>query len=182
MGFLSWFFAHICGQVHCWQLGGQILPTCQRCTGLYVGGAYALLVWWRFRPRPTPLMVWAHGIMLLVMAPFGFHLVAHGADVRTLTGQLFGFGLAYYMMLNPADRLELWFREEHDRQWWYVTALGSGIPVLLLAVHRGGTVTSWLLTLLALLGVVGFALLALTNLVLFFKSFCYWMRAGKRAA
>jgi uncharacterized membrane protein len=181
MAFLTCFFAHICGQVHCWQLGVQVLPMCQRCTGLYVGGAYALLTWWWFRPRPTSLMVWAHGIMLLVMAPFGFHLVAHGADVRTLTGQLFGFGLVYYLALHPADRLGLWFGGEHGRQWRYALTLASGIPVLLLAVHRGGIVTAWMLTLLALIGVLTFTLLALANLVLFSDSLWRWMQPGTRA-
>jgi len=40
-----------------------------------------------------------HGAFLLFMAPFGFHWVAHGAAMRTITGVLFGFAVVTFLWL-----------------------------------------------------------------------------------
>jgi uncharacterized membrane protein len=105
MHWLAHIFAPLCSQANCWTLDGQTLPFCQRCTGLYVGATLALLGYWLVRPRPTPAMLWAHGLLLLAMVPFGYHLVPQNGTIRTLTGQLFAVGLVGYLSLLPSSRL-----------------------------------------------------------------------------
>jgi uncharacterized membrane protein len=108
MNDLRTLFSYVCGQQHCWVLGGQMLPFCQRCTGLYFGACCAIVLVAVVRPRPNALLYWVHGLFMLFMFPFGFHLVAHSARMRTLTGALFGFGLVYYLALNPFTSCRVW--------------------------------------------------------------------------
>jgi uncharacterized membrane protein len=104
-------FSLVCGREHVWTLAGEPLPFCQRCTGLYVGGALAVLLLLLLRPRPTPNVLWVHGLLLLLMVPFGFNWIEQGPTVRMLTGQLFALGLVYFLGLaveegDAPDRAE----------------------------------------------------------------------------
>lgn len=98
---LSHVFAAVCGQnpSHTWAPGGLLLPCCQRCTGLYVGAGLAALLHLWLRPNLTRGFLRVHGAFLLFMAPFGFHWVAHGAAMRTITGVLFGFAVVTFLWL-----------------------------------------------------------------------------------
>jgi uncharacterized membrane protein len=105
---LAHWFAAICGQDpgHTWAPGGILLPCCQRCTGLYVGaGAAALLHLW-LRPKLSGRFLEIHGVFLVVMVPFGFHWVAQGPVLRTLTGVLFGFGVVTLLWLPLSQRAD----------------------------------------------------------------------------
>lgn len=165
MSGLAEFFSYVCGQVNLWTPGGEALPFCQRCTGLYVGGAYAQVMWLLFRPRPTPRLLGAHALLLLLMVPFGFHLVPQGGEVRTLTGLLFAAGLTYFLVLNPALRWRPWeSRTGNERAYW--AALLAGLPLLLLAVHSESDLDAPLLAGLGVAGLAGFAALALANMAL----------------
>jgi len=114
MEYLAEVFGLVCSREHCWAPGGEVLPFCQRCTGLYVGAAVAVVLYALFRPRPTSLSLWIHGLLLLVMVPFGYHLVPQNGVLRTLTGQLFAVGLVCYLSLLPTARLSFWgFLERH---------------------------------------------------------------------
>ncbi len=158
MIFLRELFSHICGQQHCWIVGGQALPFCQRCTGLYVGAFCAFILILIFRPRPNVFLYWIHGIFMLVMIPFGFHLVAHGGLIRTCTGALFGFGLVYYLVLNPFTAWHAWKADTAWRTGAYVLLIATLLPLLLPTVRLGGGLSALALTLL---GVFGFATLSL---------------------
>lgn len=160
---LHQFFSHICGQVHVWNVGGAPLPVCQRCTGLYVGAAFAVVLWFLFRPRPSNALLWIHGAALLLMVPFGYHLVPQGPDVRTLTGFVFGFGLVYFLLLLPAARTSDRWR---NRGAVYGLGAFAGAAALLAAVHFGGTASATVLSWAALSGMVTLALLAAANLLL----------------
>lgn len=107
MEILTDLFSHVCGQPidRTWLPGGLALPVCQRCTGLYVGAALAagLLLW--LRPRMGPRFLQAHGACLLGMAPFGFHWIAHGPEIRTITGLLFGAAVVVFLALGPLEWL-----------------------------------------------------------------------------
>ena len=166
MDWLPQLFSYVCGQVSLWAPGGEVLPFCQRCTGLYVGGAYALLAWAIFRPRPTSAILWIHGLVLLLMIPFGYHLVPQNGEIRTLTGQLFAAGLACFLLLNPAQRLAVWRNEASGNTKAYLAAVVAGLPILQFTVHFGGSGTAIALAWIGLAGLAGFALLALANLVL----------------
>ena len=164
MIFLRELFSHICGQQHCWVLGGQTLPFCQRCAGLYVGAFCALILILILRLRPTVFLYWVHGIFMLVMIPFGFHFVAHGGLTRTLTGMLFGFGLVYYLALNPFTAWHAWKADTAWRTRAYVLLIATLLPLLLLTVRLGGGLSALVLTGLGVLGFAALCVLTAVNL------------------
>lgn len=163
---LAELFSLLCGQVNLWAPGGEVLPFCQRCTGLYVGGAWAQLLWLAFRPRPTLRVLGMHGVLLLGMIPFGYHLIPQGGEVRTATGLLFAAGLTYLLALNPALRWRPWEeRSGNERAYW--AGMFLGLPLLLLAVHSQSGLAGLVLAWTGVAGLVGLAVLALANLALF---------------
>jgi uncharacterized membrane protein len=101
MDLLAHVFAPLCGQVsaHTWAPGGVGLPVCQRCTGLYAGALAALALQHLLRPVVTRGWLWLHGCFLLLMVPFGFHLVPQDAVLRAATGLFFGAGLVAFLRL-----------------------------------------------------------------------------------
>ena len=98
---LAHWFAAVCGQDpgHTWAPGGILLPCCQRCTGLYVGAAVAMLLHLWLRPKLTGRFLEIHGAFLLAMVPLGFHWVAQGPVLRTISGVLFGFAVVTFLWL-----------------------------------------------------------------------------------
>jgi uncharacterized membrane protein len=160
------FFALVCRREHCWAPGGEVLPFCQRCTGLYVGAAVAVVLYAAFRPRPTSLSLWIHGLMLLLMVPFGYHLVPQNGMLRTLTGQLFAAGLVCYLSLLPTSRLSSWQREDKRMSLAYAVGVLGSLAIVQSAVHAGGRVTGAVLAWAGLVGLVALAALAIANLVL----------------
>jgi hypothetical protein len=100
---------------------------------LYVGaGAAALLHLW-LRPKLSGRFLEIHGAFLVVMVPFGFHWVAQGPVLRTLTGVLFGFGVVTFLRLPLSQRdgkprsrpLGL-----QDSAWGYFVMLGATLILL----------------------------------------------------
>jgi len=166
MSGLAGLFSHVCGQVNLWAPGGEALPFCQRCTGLYVGGAWAQLLWLAFRPRPTLRVLGMHGMLLVLMIPFGYHLVPQGGEVRTATGLLFAVGLTYFLAFNPAARWRPWENQRGNERAYWAGILVS-LPLLLLAVHSESVLAAVVLAWLGVVGLLGFAGLALANLALF---------------
>ena len=142
------------------------MPFCQRCTGLYVGGLLAITLFGMFRPRPTRTVLWFHGLLLLLMVPFGYHLMPQNGEVRTLTGQLFAAGLVYLLALNPAATVELWKRSRRRDFGAYLAGLCGCLVALQLAVRVGGSSTGAALSWLGFAGLVLIAVLALTNVML----------------
>jgi hypothetical protein len=165
MNDLSTLFSYVCGQQHNWVLGGQTLPFCQRCTGLYVGACCAIVLVFAFRPRPNTLFYLAHGLFMLFMLPFGFHLLAHGSLMRTFTGALFGFGLVYYLALNPLTSQQAWKPCRASRAVAYFVAIAACIGLLMLSVRSGGTTAALTLTGLGVLGFAGLLLLTAANVL-----------------
>jgi uncharacterized membrane protein len=166
MNLLHQLFSHICGQQHCWVLGGQALPFCQRCTGLYVGAFLALIVIFICRLRPNRFLYWLHGLFMLLMIPFGFHLVSQGGLGRTLTGALFGFGLAYYLVLNPFTAWQCWKSSESEKIASYLLLMGFLLSLILLSVYAGGWVSAFGVTFLGVFGFLGLCFFTAVNLIL----------------
>jgi uncharacterized membrane protein len=159
-------FSLVCGQQHNWVLGGATLPLCQRCTGLYVGAVLALAVFLLFRPKPTNRMLWAHGLFLLQMVPFGYHLLMQTGEIRMLTGQFFAMGLVYYLMLLPGDHWPRW-REPLVRSTprYFVASVATAL-LLQAAVIWGVARTNAILSWLGLGGLLVYVSLVIVNLVL----------------
>ena len=164
MNFLQQLFSHVCGQQHCFVLGGVTLPFCQRCTGLYVGAFFALVCVLIFRPRPRAFLYWIHGVFMLAMIPFGFHLVSHGAVARTVTGVLFAFGLVYYLLLNPLTDWRWWGRDVSGRTGTYLLSLGMVALLLPLLAQWGGRMSAYGLIGLGVLGFAGLCCCTVVNL------------------
>ncbi len=124
-----------------------------------------MVVWALFRPRPTIVILGAHGLALAVMVPFGYHLVLQNGEIRTLTGQLFAAGLAYFLLLNPALRFGSWRNCSNGNARKYLASVLLGLPLLLLVVRFGGPNTAVALAWIGLAGLLAFTALALANLV-----------------
>ena len=165
MSLLPELFSLLCGQEHSWIVGGGALPFCQRCTGLYVGAVPALLVYLWFRPKATSELLWVHGMCLLQMVPFGYHLIAQSGELRMLTGQLFAVGLVYYLTLLLADRWPP--RQELSRSGiaGYFLSATATLFLLQAAVSLGGSRTNKVLSWVGMIGLLIYGLLVSVNLL-----------------
>jgi len=99
-------FGWVCGQypAHTWSPGGELLPLCQRCTGVYVGALVAALLHLAWRPAPTPRWLWLNGAFLLFIIPSGFYWIPQNPELRCASGILFGFGLVSYLWLMLPEK------------------------------------------------------------------------------
>ena len=183
---LQQLFGWICGQnpSHTWAPGGELLPFCQRCTGLYAGAGVAALWHLLLRPAPTNRWLWLNGGFLLFMVPFGFHWLPQGPVLRAITGVLFGFGLVAFLRLTirsgtgvPPIQLR---GDRPDpcpttRRGYWLT-----LPALLALVPwlgaQGNALAANTLTLLAALGALALFSLVLANAVLLTPGLIRWAR------
>lgn len=188
MDFLHHLFSHLCGQVNCWHAAGVTSVACQRCTGLYIGALIAAVLFVIFRPRPTSFSLWLHGLAMLVIIPFGYHLVPHGTLVRAITGQLFGYGMAYYLLLVPADRFDLWrflapYPSGEAGRWsglFYLLVLLIAIPGVLLLATSGLPGCIALLSYLSFVGLMTVTYLVSWNALIL--ATIGWIRLRERTS
>jgi uncharacterized membrane protein len=162
-------FSLVCGQAadRTWAPGGEWLPFCQRCTGLYVGAFAALALALVFRIQPGPRRLQFDGFCLLQMVPLGFHWVSQGAVVRTLSGWFFAFGLVDFLWLLPAAQCG--FGQAGASAWrsgLQTLLFAAGLIGVLIAVLDGGVAAARALAWLGLAGLIGLALLVLSNFIL----------------
>ncbi len=181
---LSHLFAAVCGQNldHTWAPGGMLLPCCQRCAGLYAGAAVATLLHLWLRPKLSSRFLEVHGAFLLAMVPFGFHWVAQSAELRTLIGVLFGFGVVTFLWLplqcragaSPASpRMQSATRD-------YRLILGTTLIVLPLAAKLGGAAVAYVLSGLITCGALALSLLAIADVGLGVLAAIRWVRCPPR--
>ena len=171
---LSHLFAAVCGQnpVHTWAPGGILLPCCQRCTGLYVGAGVAALLHLWLRPRLSGRFLEIHGAFLLLMAPLGFHWVAQGPVLRTLTGALFGFGVVTFLWLPLNSR----FTFHASRITSYFLILAATLMLLPLAAKLGGIFAAYLLSGLIVWGALALVILMSADVALGLVGALRWLR------
>ena len=79
------------------QPGGEPLPLCARCVGVYVGFVLALPLMIMAGRLPRKLSLCLHGAFVLQVIPFGFHLIPHGPTLRSISGQVFALGVVYFL-------------------------------------------------------------------------------------
>jgi len=172
---LSHLFAAVCGQNpgHTWAPGGMLLPCCQRCTGLYVGAGIAALLHLGLRPKMTSLFLRIHGAFLLFMAPFGFHWVAHGPAMRTITGVLFAFAVVTFLWVPLASRFT--FHVSKPGVWRYFLILAATLLLLPLAASLGGTFVGYGLSLLIAWGALALAALVIADVGLGLLAALRWL-------
>jgi uncharacterized membrane protein len=159
-------FSVVCGQnpEHTWAVGQTLLPFCQRCTGLYVGAGVCVALHLILRPGLSGRFIAAHGLFLLIAAPFGFHWIPDEPALRAMTGVLCGFGIGTFLWLVPGTA---WGRADGSGRraaaWGYGVGLGAVLLLVPLAGDHGGAVSGWVLKGLAAAGLVSLAGLVLTN-------------------
>lgn len=142
-------FGLLCGQNpdHTWELGGVLMPCCERCTGLYVGVLLAALLHWRLRPRLTSRFLWAHGLLFLVMLPCAFGWVTQTPEVRAASGVVYGFAVVTFLVASVR-------REEtlQSGSLVYTAALLATMVLLPRMAAQGGRAMAGLLAGLSFLG------------------------------
>lgn len=161
---LHQLFSYVCGQVNLCVVAGVPLPSCQRCTGMYVGGVMAFILLVVFRPRPTGTVLWIHGLLMLFVVPFGYHWISAGGETfRIITGQMFGTGLVYYLAVNPMDSFGHWSDRRANTVVYFVFSIGAVVS-LLLVIGNGSAATANVLSWVAMFGLVlMFSLALLTS-------------------
>jgi uncharacterized membrane protein len=186
LDFLHQLFSHLCGQnlAHTWSLGGEALPCCQRCTGVYVGAFVAALLHLVRRPQPTSFWRWLNGAFLLFMVPAGFHWFPQGPELRAASGILFGFGIVAFLWLPLPEKFTIYdlrFTSARDdrrvnRKSQIINALGLlaaiiGTPLLGASENSLAAIA---LTLLTAGGALALALLLVANLFLAARGLWRW--------
>ena len=201
-------FAAVCGQNpgHTWAPGGMLLPCCQRCTGLYVGAGVAGLLHLWLRPRLSGRFLEIHGAFLIFMVPFGFHWVADGPALRTVTGVLFGFGVVTCLWLAIERRarvpmVRLWggplspalSPSEGEREKTqpalvasvlqaplYFLVLVATLVLLPLAASLGGALVAHVLCVLVTWGMLCLAALVVANVAIGLLATSRWCLRSSR--
>ncbi|MEI8041741.1 MAG: DUF2085 domain-containing protein [Verrucomicrobiota bacterium] len=201
-------FAVVCGQNpgHTWAPGGMLLPCCQRCTGLYVGAGVAGLLHLWLRPRLSGRFLEIHGAFLIFMVPFGFHWVADGPVLRTVTGVLFGFGVVTCLWLAIETRarvpmVRLWggalspalSPSEGEREKTqpalvasvlqaplYFLVLVATLVLLPLAASLGGALVAHVLCVLVTWGMLCLAALVVANVAIGLLATSRWCLRSSR--
>ena len=151
-------------------LAGQVLPFCQRCTGLYVGAVVAALFLASFgrsqrRLAPRPIAL-ANVLFLLAMGVFGFGVIETSPAGRYVVGALFGSALvllSWPLVLSrlSATQLQPWSSSDCLR-YAILLALMLAMPLVLFRLD-----VAWLANVFSVAGLVGLVLvLALPNLLL----------------
>jgi uncharacterized membrane protein len=186
LDFLHQFFSHVCGQglAHTWSPGGELLPCCQRCTGVYVGAFVAVLLHLARPPQPTSFWRWLNGAFLLFMVPSGFYWIPQNPELRAASGILFGFGLVAFLWLPLPGKFTIcnlrFTTKNHERrvnrksQIVYASAL---LAALIFTPLLGASENSLAATALALLtagGALALALLLAANLFLAARGLWRW--------
>ena len=170
LDFLHQLFSHVCGQnlAHTWSPGGELLPCCQRCTGVYVGAFVAALLHLIRAPQPTTFWRWLNGAFLLFMVPSGFHWIPQNPELRAASGILFSFGVVAYLWLplqkNILPDAEL--KNSRPRLLIFFTVLLATLTFTPLLGECENPFATTALSLLTAGGALALALLLVANLFL----------------
>jgi uncharacterized membrane protein len=161
-------FGWVCGQdpAHTWSPGGELLPLCQRCTGVYAGAFAAALLHLAWRPAPAPRWLWLNGAFLLFILPSGFHWIPQNAVLRCTSGILFGFGLIAFLWLTLPHKNGMASDKNSRSQ---LAAFAAGLIVALVFTPRlaenGNAIAAGILTVACAVGAVVLAVLLFANLL-----------------
>ena len=149
-----WVFGFFCHQdpVRSFTPNGTALAICARCTGVYVGFALALPMLTVVRRLGGRGVMWLHGILVMQVMVFGFHLVPHGPMVRTLSGQMFAVGVVYFLgrtvgrgQSSPGKPTGRWLKV-------YLLGTAAAVAGLQLLVHLEWAWGAEVVNVLALIG------------------------------
>jgi uncharacterized membrane protein len=173
-------FSFVCGQnpAHTWSPGGELLPLCQRCTGVYAGAFVAALLHLAWRPAPAPRWLWLNGAFLLFMLPSGFYWIPQNPELRCASGILFGFGLVAFLWLTLPENIfrssrreeaqtKIRIESESSHVGCYKAFAASLLAALVLTpllAENGNAVGAGILVFACVVGALALAALLLANL------------------
>lgn len=160
-------FGWACGQypAHTWSPGGELLPVCQRCTGVYVAALAAALLHLAWRPVPSSRWLWLNGAFLLFMIPSGFYWIPQNPELRCASGILFGFGLVSFLWLTLGKNSGQETRKNSREQVAAVTGALLGALVLTpVLAENGNAAAGTILVVCVTAGALILAGLLLANL------------------
>jgi len=170
-------FALLCHQdpARTWEPGGADLAMCARCVGVYTGFALAAPILALGRRLGSKVPLWAHGILVVQVAVFGFHLLPAGLTLRTLSGQMFAVGVMYFLFpAVPRAQSSL-----PGTTGWpligYLLATAAAVIGLQSLVRLD---RPWAVTVLDVLAMVGLAVFASLAAVLLVEVVGYRRRAA----
>lgn len=173
-------FGWVCGQnpAHTWSPGGELLPLCQRCTGVYVGAFVAALLHLIRRPAPTPRWLWLNGAFLLFMLPSGFYWIPQNADWRCASGILFGFGLVSFLWLTLPRKVAIESGKSSRSQIAAVTvSLAAALVATPLFAEHGNAIAASILVVACVAGTLALTALLLANLFILLNRLARWFFA-----
>jgi uncharacterized membrane protein len=158
-------FSAVCGENprHIWSPGGQRLPCCQHCTGLYVAALIAMALHLWFRPPISKRFLQLHALCLLQLGLFVFPWLPQSAVLRTISGSLFGFGVVSFLW--PA--IPIRYRPSRLSRFStgaYALGLASCLGLVPAIAEWGGPPGAFVLMCLVLAGALALAALASVNL------------------
>ena len=174
----------VCHQIstHSFFVGGQQLPLCARCSGIYLAALASLVLLSVLRRRAARLPV---GSMIAILGLFFGAMVLDGINstlqnfggnfwnstnlVRLITGSLAGTSIAFF--LYPVFNVSIWSREARKRESvldnplqlaGYMVAVGLAVALVL----DGGDWLFYPLSFLSIAGMLTMLTLANTMMVL----------------
>lgn len=140
---LIWnIFSYVCGQTpdRSFHIAGEILPVCQRCTGLYIGMAMTyLLVFLNGSYRrglPPRAILIANIACILIMPPFGYHLIDPGPQWRFWTGLIYGnalatlFTTAGFSLIRERETFTSHWSDKQSYHFWILLLLINLLPFI----------------------------------------------------
>jgi uncharacterized membrane protein len=172
---LSELFGYLCGQGRCFVIGGEPLPVCQRCLGVYVGAAVTML--WMlasgvFRHGLPPRLVAVIETVSLAAAMIGgLHALDVGPAWRMLCGLWTGHVAVVWLV---GASVQLFGTGSsggtHATRWRRGQIIqGAGAPVVLalfvLAPTHLRNTGWWFWTVVALVGLVAITVAAAVAII-----------------
>ena len=167
--FLISLFSWVCGEnpQHIWSPGGELLPCCERCTGLYVAALVATALHLALQPGIRKRFLQFHALCLLQLGLFILPALPQSAVLRTLSGSLFGFGVVAFLWPAIAVPRPATGKLRSALMAYIVGMLGCLAMIPVLAIW-GGRPGAFILTCLALAGFLTLALLVAVNIARIF--------------
>ena len=159
---LSSFFC--CGNdLRSFVAGGQVLPFCQRCTGVYLGLGitfiYLLATRYYRRGSPRGGVLLTNLLCIGVMVVFGSHILDPGARWRFWSGLIFGNAVAWLVFPSA---WELWAGSDCKPRsvgagFWLLLVFLNAMPLWFTFEWSGARVLVDALVLAGLIGTAGCA-------------------------
>ena len=144
-------------------INGDVMPFCQRCTGVYLGLGitfiYLLLTRYYRRGSPSGGILLTNLASIAVMVVFGYHILDPGARWRLWSGLIFGNAVAWLVFPSA---WELWAQSDCTPRspasgFWLLFVFLNTIPLWFTFEWKGAGVLVDALALAGLIGAAGCA-------------------------